>query len=314
MAYPASLDELTDGVPSDVDAPSTAMNDATYPHDDHHRALGVAVEAVEAELGTDPSGASATVAARLDALDTTVAAKVPASLVDAAGDLLVGSAADTLARLPMGTASQVLRVNSGATGLEYAAASSGDPTPRRVVLPSSSYYCVPTTIVDIDGAFQTSSLAQQAMWWPCYTHRAVTVAALATYCGTLEAGSTMRFGIYANTGSDLAVGSLLADFGTVSGASTGAKEVSGSQAVTAGYFWVCNWISNHSTVRWLRRSFATGLPPSFAGVQNAFGRQSMGYKATAVDYSAGLPSSPPSLTIMDHVTDTQASFPYWRFT
>lgn len=260
MAYPASLDELTDGVPSDGAAPTTDLGDATYPHDDHHRALGVAVEAVEAELGLNPSGASATVAARFDAL------------------------------------------------------SSGDPTPRRVVLPSTAHYCVPTTIVDIDGAFQTSSLAQQAMWWPCYTHRAVTVAALATYCGTLEAGSTMRFGIYANTGSDLAVGSLLADFGTVSGASTGAKEVSGSQAVSAGYFWVCNWQSNHSTVRWLRRSSASGLPPSFAGVQNAYGRHFMGYKVTAVDYSAGLPASPPSLTLMDHVSDTQASFPYWRFT
>ena len=50
---------------------------------------------------------------------------VRGSLVDAAGDLLVGSAADTVARLPMGTAEQVLRVNSGATGLEYAAASAG---------------------------------------------------------------------------------------------------------------------------------------------------------------------------------------------
>lgn len=239
---------------------------------------------------------------------------VPKSTVTTAGDLIYGTAADTVARLPLGTAAQVLRVDAGATAPEWATVSSGDPTPRRVVLPSSSYYCVPTTISDIDGAFQTSSLAQQAMWWPCYTHRAVTVAALATYCGTLEAGSTMRFGIYANTGSDLAVGSLLADFGTVSGASTGAKEVSGSQAVSAGYFWVCNWQSNHSTVRWLRRSFGAGLPPSFAGVQNAYGRHFMGYKVTAVDYSAGLPASPPSLTLMDHVSDTQAAFPYWRFT
>lgn len=69
MSYPASLDELTDGVPSDGAAPTTALDNATYPHDDHHRALAVAVEAVEAELGTDPSGASATVAARLDTLD-----------------------------------------------------------------------------------------------------------------------------------------------------------------------------------------------------------------------------------------------------
>ena len=80
MAYPTSLDELTDGVPSDVDAPSTAMNDATYPHDDHHRALAVAVEAVEAELGTDPSGSEATVKARIAATETVAnAAAVKAS-------------------------------------------------------------------------------------------------------------------------------------------------------------------------------------------------------------------------------------------
>ncbi len=74
MAYPSSLDELTDGVPSDGAAPTTDLGDATYPHDDHHRALATAVEAVEAELGLAPSGASATVVARLDALDATVAA------------------------------------------------------------------------------------------------------------------------------------------------------------------------------------------------------------------------------------------------
>lgn len=80
MTYPASLDELTDGVPSDVDAPSTAMNDATYPHDDHHRALAVAVEAVEAELGTDPSGSEATVKARIAATEAVAnAAAVKAS-------------------------------------------------------------------------------------------------------------------------------------------------------------------------------------------------------------------------------------------
>lgn len=87
MAYPASLDELTDGVPSDGAAPTTALDNATFPHDDHHRALAVAVEAVEAELGTAPSGSAATVVARLDTLDTTVAGKVGQALstVAAAG-------------------------------------------------------------------------------------------------------------------------------------------------------------------------------------------------------------------------------------
>ena len=80
MAYPTSLDELTDGVPSDVDAPSTAMNDATYPHDDHHRALATAVEAIETELGTDPSGSEATVKARIAATEVVAnAALTPAA-------------------------------------------------------------------------------------------------------------------------------------------------------------------------------------------------------------------------------------------
>lgn len=54
---------------------------------------------------------------------------VPRSLVDAAGDLLVGTANDTLGRLAMGAAKQVLRVNPAATALEYA-------EPRSITLDS----------------------------------------------------------------------------------------------------------------------------------------------------------------------------------
>ncbi len=93
MAYPSSLDELTDGVPSDGAAPTTALDNATFPHDDHHRALAVAVEAVQAELGTDPSGASATVAARFTATETVAnAAAVKASNLS---DLASASSART---------------------------------------------------------------------------------------------------------------------------------------------------------------------------------------------------------------------------
>jgi hypothetical protein len=44
---------------------------------------------------------------------------------NAAGDLAVGTGADTAARLPRGTALQVLRVNAGETGLEYATLAGG---------------------------------------------------------------------------------------------------------------------------------------------------------------------------------------------
>jgi len=48
------------------------------------------------------------------------------ALWDAAGDLAVGTGANTGDRLAMGTGLQVLRVNAGATALEWAAAASGD--------------------------------------------------------------------------------------------------------------------------------------------------------------------------------------------
>jgi hypothetical protein len=47
-------------------------------------------------------------------------------LITTAGDLLYGTAADTVARLGIGTAGQVLKVNSGATAPEWGAASGGD--------------------------------------------------------------------------------------------------------------------------------------------------------------------------------------------
>jgi hypothetical protein len=46
-------------------------------------------------------------------------------LITTAGDILYGTAADTMARLGIGTAGQVLKVNSGATAPEWGAASGG---------------------------------------------------------------------------------------------------------------------------------------------------------------------------------------------
>jgi hypothetical protein len=50
-------------------------------------------------------------------------AAIPKSLVDAAGDLIYATADNTPARLAIGTAGQVLKVNSGATAPEWGAAS-----------------------------------------------------------------------------------------------------------------------------------------------------------------------------------------------
>jgi hypothetical protein len=244
VAYPASLDELTDGVPSDVAASTTAMDDATYPHDDHHRALATAVEAVEAELGTDPAGASATVKARLDTLDSTVAAKVPASLVDAAGDLLVGSAADTLARLPMGTASQVLRVNSGATGLEYATPSAGGGKPTASF--ASGFWTSIPGYADAVACAQDVPLAA-----PIVTDQAMTITRLGIEITSAGgAGSVVRLGIYADSSG--LPGSLVLDAGTINGTSATYQEITISQALSASTrYWlmVVPQVGGNVTVR-----------------------------------------------------------------
>ena len=51
------------------------LNSATVPHADQHANANDAIEAIEATLGVNPQGGSATVVARLNALDTTVAGK-----------------------------------------------------------------------------------------------------------------------------------------------------------------------------------------------------------------------------------------------
>jgi len=72
----------------------------------------------EVQAGTGISVASGT--GPVPVITNTVA-----TAIDAAGDLLYGTAADTVARLGIGTAGQVLKVNAGATAPEWGAAAGG---------------------------------------------------------------------------------------------------------------------------------------------------------------------------------------------
>lgn len=107
-SYPTGLDSFAtnrvDGTDMGDDTPGSV---AVGTHAGDHNNLADAVNKIEAELGTNPSGASATVAAA-------IAAAVPLSVVDAAGDLVVGSANDAVTRLGKGSDGQWLRTLSGA--------------------------------------------------------------------------------------------------------------------------------------------------------------------------------------------------------
>jgi hypothetical protein len=83
--------------------------------------VGNAGDITEVQAGTGISIASGT--GPIPVVTNTVA-----TAFDAAGDLVYGTGADTFTKLSLGTAGQVLKVNSGATAPEWGAAASGGMT------------------------------------------------------------------------------------------------------------------------------------------------------------------------------------------
>lgn len=90
-----------------------------------HAASAVAFTPTGTIAATDVQAALAEVDTEKAATGHTHSGYVALSTVDAAGDLLVGTANDTVGRLAMGSALQVLRVNAGATALEFATPAAG---------------------------------------------------------------------------------------------------------------------------------------------------------------------------------------------
>ncbi len=79
-------------------------------------------------------------------------------LITTAGDLLYGTAADTVARLGIGTANQVLAVNSGATAPQWVTPSSG----ALVKIAGASFSGVAT--VSLDSMFSSTYLNYFTTW------------------------------------------------------------------------------------------------------------------------------------------------------
>jgi hypothetical protein len=105
-------------------------------------------------------------------LSSTVSAGIPATLLDAKGDLIVASAADTAARLPVGgTNGHVLTVDSAETlGVKWAAAGGGSGGTKTYAVftaehnqpPSTSFATLDTrnsiAVLDFDAATDESAV------------------------------------------------------------------------------------------------------------------------------------------------------------
>ena len=110
--YPGSLDSF-DTIASDK---KTSDSVGGRTHRQMHNDLGDAIEAVQTELGTTPSGSYDTVKARFEAIEGSTLPQV-----DAKGDLIVGTADNTYDNLGVGTNDTVLLAASGETkGVKWA--------------------------------------------------------------------------------------------------------------------------------------------------------------------------------------------------
>lgn len=240
-----------------------------------------AVPALTAAFATAAQGAKADTA-------------VQPTIVDAKGDLLVGSAADTLTRLPVGTNDYVLTADSTqAAGVKWAASAGGGAVATDAIWDAKGDLAVGTgantatkLTVGANGTFPVAnssassglsyvtsprivpkkllpyahgsnfsngaaSQANSVFFYPFWTDRPVTISTINMKCTTLESGASMRFGVYSISGQPEynSTLTLVADYGTVSLATTGLKTASGSTIVGPGWFVIGAACSNHSTAR-----------------------------------------------------------------
>jgi hypothetical protein len=96
------------------------------------------------------------------AVDTTMATMLPKTVVDAKGDLIAGTAADTVARLAVGTNGQVLKADStAATGLAWG--DSGTNTGMTLI---SAVTTTGTSTIQVTGLGSYDKIVVLAQWTP----------------------------------------------------------------------------------------------------------------------------------------------------
>ena len=188
---------------------------------------------------------------------------LPASIIDAKGDVIVGTAADTAARLAVGADGQVLTADSGeASGVKWAAAGGGDVASVNgetgtVVLDAADVGAVPTSAARpryIDGAYHllggigselpastsiapgTNTLVAQLV----EVIEPIAVSGRWMYVQTGVAAAIFRSGLYAgSTATGLPTGTPLVTTPEVDASSTGYKvdTFTTSAVIPAGFYW-----------------------------------------------------------------------------
>lgn len=240
--------------------------------------LGTAADANVGDF--DAAGAAATVDAALTAHDADTtnvhgiadasalalsADVIPKSLVDAAGDLIVGSADNTVARLAKGADGTFLGVFSGA--LAYAAPSSSSLIGGTVLNKNTGTfdlnYALPgwrfPANVATWAASSDAPVVSEIYFIPIYISGAGTFDNACIGVTTAAASSTARIGLYAAHATSFAPDSLLYDWGTVDCSTTGDKLISIAVTLDPGLYWLA-WCASSTSLRFAA-AHANGISP-----------------------------------------------------
>lgn len=195
---------------------------------------------------------------------THAGAYVATTLADAKGDLIAATAADTWARLAVGSDGQVLTADSAQTaGVKWATAASagGVASIFRSGLYTSQLHTSRTTT-------NLVSLLNYLHFAPIWVAQTVTVDRLGVEVTSAgSAGSVMRVGIYNNNSG--VPGTLAVSTSALATTSTGLKEEAVSQQLTPGLWWLATVAQVAGPTVRATATSSVGLPSPSAYVASA---------------------------------------------
>lgn len=233
----------------------------------------------------------------------TFVAAIPAAIVDVKGDLIAATAADTVARVAVGTDGQVLTADAASTpGVKWATPSAGgasSPDPGHVFGAGAAWWYIPGNM--ILGATTKAVNANFMNYYPWFLDVAWTFDTVAVEVTVLGAG-LMRAGLY-NADTKWQPTTLVQDFGTFDVSSTGVK----SKTITAlplpaGRYIACLVDNVNTTIR------VANVANFASGAGTGLGANIVPYEWYRAFTYAALPSDG---TTIPWTTPTYGAGPYY---